>query len=240
MTGVDVWYVRPEEPFGAAIIADAPRILSAAERERARRFAFDRDRDTYTAAHAMLRLALSRRARECRAIIAPARWRFRTDANGRPEVCGPEARLGLRFSLSHTTGLAVCAVAIGEPVGIDAEAVDRRVPLLLADHCLAPAERAALAALPASARPARFLEYWTLKEAFLKAVGVGLAGPLDRICFSVAPGQPVRVAAPHDLGGPPESWRLESWMVRGRHVIALAAPEISSCDRQARLPAGQR
>jgi 4'-phosphopantetheinyl transferase len=233
VTGVDVWYVRPEEPFGAAMIAGAAAILSAAERERARRFVFDRDRAEYTAAHVLLRLALSRRARECRAIVAPARWRFRTDAHGRPEVSGPEARLGLRFSLSHTAGLVVCAVAIGIPVGIDAEAIDRRVPLLLADRCLAPAERAALVALPAAAQPARFLEYWTLKEAFLKAVGVGLAGPLDRICFSVAPGQPVRVAAPHDLGGPPESWRFESWVVRGRHRIALAAPEISSLQEAA-------
>jgi 4'-phosphopantetheinyl transferase len=227
MTGIDVWYVAPDEPASAALMAGAARILSDAERERASRFVFDRDRDSYIAAHTLLRLALSQRARERGARVPPARWQFRVTGDGRPEVDGGETCLGLRFNLCHTAGLAVCAVSSDVPVGVDAEVIDRRVPLSLAYVCLAPGERAALTALPAAAQPARFLEYWTLKEAFVKAVGVGLTVPLDRICFSVTPGQPVRLTASPDIGGSPESWRFESWLLRGRYRIALAAPEIS-------------
>ena len=52
-------------------------------------------------------------------------------------------------------------------------------PLHLADHYFAPAEIAALRALPPPAQSTRFFEYWTLKESYLKARGVGL-GPAFR------------------------------------------------------------
>jgi 4'-phosphopantetheinyl transferase len=216
VSAVDLWYVRSGEG-SAASLADGWRVLSTDERERAARFVFDRDRETYVLAHVLLRLALSHRAP-----VPPEHWRFRTGPYGRPEVAGSEDRLGLRFSLSHTVGLAVCTVTTGSPVGVDAEAMGRRVPLELAGRCLAPAERAALAVLPAAEQPERFLEHWTLKEAFLKALGIGLSYPLERISFCVAPGGAVEVELPDELGERREAWRFGSWRLEGGYRVALA------------------
>jgi 4'-phosphopantetheinyl transferase len=217
MSVVNVWYVRVDAASGAAALDLAPRLLSAAEEGRSAKFAFERDRRAYRAAHALLRLALSRKAG-----VPPETWRFRTEAGGRPEIAGSEQRFGLRFSLSHTAGLAVCAVTAGSAIGVDAEGFGPRTPLEVATRHFAERERGDVAALPAERQPERFTEYWTLKEAFLKATGLGITYPLDRISFTLAGKAGVEVALPADLGEAPIAWQFESWGLHRRWRVALA------------------
>ncbi len=75
------------------------------------------------------------------------------------------------------------AVARGASLGIDVEIYDKNVPLAVARRFFSPVEAGALAALPADAQPRRFLRLWTLKEAYLKAIGTGLAGGLGGMTF---------------------------------------------------------
>ena len=221
---IDVRYASVPDPVPGAWLAAWLELLSADEVQRAGRFVAEADRSVFIASHALLRLSLSRLAD-----VAPDRWTFETGPHGKPEIAGAEGSLGLRISLSHTRGCAACAVSNGGPVGVDVERSNRKPPLRISETCFAPAEREALAALPEADRGGRFFEHWTLKEAFLKAVGLGLTYPLERLCFSV--GEPPQVVLPEDLGEVSEDWRFDSWLVGGEFRIGLAAKTVGTLCR---------
>jgi len=120
--------------------------------------------------------------------VAARDWRFVITQDGRPEISS-EGDPSLRFNLSNTPGLVVCAVVRHGEIGVDAESVGRAgAHLELAERYFAPTEVAALRTLPLPAQPRRFCEYWTLKESHLKARGAGLGLPVDRFAFLFDPG----------------------------------------------------
>lgn len=143
-------------------------ILSAAERERAARFVFVRDRDRYLAAHAALRRLLADRTG-----TSPAALRLATGAHGKPFL---EAPAHCSFNLSHSGDLALVALAPDGEIGVDVELL-RPVPdaTALAERHYTPAEREALAGTATAGRDLAFLIGWTRKEACLKAIGSGLS-----------------------------------------------------------------
>ena len=154
-------------------------VLSADERACMQRFHFEHDRHTYLVAHALVRFALSRYA-SC----APAAWTFTTNAHGRPEITPGTCARPLRFNLSHTRGLVAVGIALARDVGVDVEHLHQRLfSIDVAAHYFAPAEVSALTALPADAQRDRFFAYWTLKESYIKARGMGLSLPLDQFSF---------------------------------------------------------
>jgi 4'-phosphopantetheinyl transferase len=130
--------------------------------------------------HAALRLVLGRLTG-----TAPERLRFERRCehcggagHGKPRLAG---RTDLGFSISHSGELALIAVARGLRVGADVERIRRRTDVLaIARGSLSARERHAIESLPAGEeRRAEFFRCWTRKEAYLKALGVGLAGGLD-------------------------------------------------------------
>lgn len=164
-----------------------------------------------------------------------ASLRFSRGPHGKPALLPEQS--GLSFSVAHTAGALLCAVA-SAPVGVDVERSDRGSPGLasrLAARYFSPAEQAALAALPEPARAAAFLQLWTLKEAYVKALGRGIAAaPLASFAVSLhdAPGAPHRrieldhLGCPHSPaeGDPVAAWQLALVALPGgTHVAALAA-----------------
>src|SRR6185436_18685723 len=91
----------------------------------------------------------------------------------------------LHFNLTNTRGLVACAVSVAHAeVGVDAEALDRSgETVAIADRYFSTEEVRALRALPESAQRQRFFAYWTLKESYIKARGLGLRLPLDQFSF---------------------------------------------------------
>ena len=155
------------------------RILSRGERDRSARFMFDSDRRDFIAAHALLRTTMSQFA-----ITEASDWLFTTTMDGKPTV---DCRMGatyLDFNLSHTRGLVACVVARDTNVGIDVERVDRGVePNNIAPFCLSSEESTYLLSRPRHAQPARLIEFWALKEAYLKGLACGLAIPPNALSF---------------------------------------------------------
>jgi 4'-phosphopantetheinyl transferase len=208
-------------PDSLAVLSAGHRVLDAEERERAARFHFAADRETYRAAHVLLRRSLSRHVP-----IEPADWRFVRTPLGRPEVDREAcpAAVGLRFNLAHTRGLVCCAVTRDAPVGVDAE---QHRPLddalYLAERLFAPAEVAALAAAPREGRVATFHAYWTLKEAYLKATGLGLSAGLDRFAFRLDGARPATIALNLDptLEEGAGDWRFVLLRVGDGHTLAV-------------------
>ena len=176
---VEVWFADPAE-----VDAGAVALLDADERARMGRFMFERDRQLFLAAHALVRRTLSRHAD-----VDPAAWRFAAEEGGRPVLAGPAPVPPLCFNLSHCRGLVACAIARDRHVGVDVERV-AELPRDLIDSITSPAEAAALRSLPAEAQAERFFTLWTLKEAYVKARGQGLALPVEEACFYFgAPGE---------------------------------------------------
>jgi 4'-phosphopantetheinyl transferase len=221
---VDVWLTAMpamEERLKARYVS----LLDSAEEARWRRFRVEGARDQYLIGRALLRTMLSGYAD-----VAPTDWRFETNRYGCPFVAAPAACRDLRFNLSHTEGLVACAVARGGEVGIDVESIEREIdPLELAPTVFAPDEIADLTALPPAERHDRFFSYWTLKESYIKARGMGLSLPLDGFSFELGAGSPrIRFAA--SCPDRPERWHFEQHRPTERHKLALAVspPHISA------------
>ena len=201
-----------------ALFEGCARVLEDEESARAARFHFERDRRQFLVAHALLRAALS-----CFRAVAPSAWRFALGPHGRPYVASPDLEPALHFSLSHAHALVGVAISLGEGVGFDLEhRRRRRVSEELVAACLAPAEHAALATLGPGARERRFFQLWTLKEAYVKARGLGLSLPLEQFAFSVEPEQPVRVSFQPALGDDPARWEFLSLSPTVEHAGAVA------------------
>ena len=100
---------------------------------------------------------------------------------GKPYV---EKRKGIFFNVSHSGDYVVCAVS-DQDLGVD---IERRgkARLGVARRFFHPEELACLERLPEDGRDRRFFDYWSVKEAFLKYVGTGVARPLNsfRVEFS--------------------------------------------------------
>jgi 4'-phosphopantetheinyl transferase len=216
------------EPGSAAIAALRP-LLDMSEQARADRFRLADDRDSYIAAHGLLRATLS-----CMAGIAAADLRFRTTESGKPALDPAQALPDLHFSLTHTRGLAACAVARPYALGIDAEAWRVPAPIELAARYFAPAEALLVAARAPAERPSTFYRLWTLKEAYLKAIGLGLAAPLDSFAFSLDP-VTITVPAPDHAA----AWYFAEFRPGSAHSLALAvrSPQPIPVDAAAVTPA---
>ena len=207
-------WVRPDAA-SAAEIAAWIAILSPEEQDRAARFRFDADRAAFVAAHALKRRMLSERAP-----LPPGAWRFVAGPAGKPALDPAHDLPWLRFNLSHARSLVACAVAVGEDIGVDVESLDRRPPAAgLAARWFSPEENAFLAPLPEPARTEAFLRLWTLKEAFVKATGDGIALGIERVVFALDP--PRLLRAPPETG-PAAAWRFLQVEPAPRQVLALA------------------
>ena len=149
---------------------------------------FAEDRRDYTLAHDLLRRCLS-----AYRPVEPGAWDFQADAAGKPYLRSDPT---LSFNLSHTRQLVACAIAAGAPVGIDVERAARLVDAgAIAGRYFSTFEVASLARCRDDAHRLRFLELWTLKESFVKAVGVGLTMPLDSMSFALDDEHAVSVPA---------------------------------------------
>jgi 4'-phosphopantetheinyl transferase len=96
---------------------------------------------------------------------------------GKPHLAGGAGARSLRFNLAHADDLALVAVARGREVGVDVEREHpERADLDVARRMFAPPEAQALAALPPRLRARAFFTLWTIREAYAKGTGLGLAG----------------------------------------------------------------
>lgn len=208
-------------------------LLSDAEQARARRFRRPADRALYLQAHGLLRRVLSRHA-----AVAPAQWHFVAGPWGKPALCPQRhpALQDLRFNLSHCAGLVAVAVAWAREVGVDVERLDAlSQPGELAPSVLGRREQQDWQQIGPDLRAQQhfLMTRWTLKEAVLKAVGLGLTqvspDQLDLHLADDGRGWQISFGATR----PPaalQEWSRHGWLHGGevgdRHRWALA------CGRQ--------
>lgn len=215
-----LWLTCPDTIGDAPLLARYRELLTDEERARVARFVFPRHRHQGLVARAFVRAVLSR-YRD----VPPQAWSFCHNEHGRPEISGPALPGSrLRFNLSHTDGLMCLGVTRERDVGVDVEHVLRRVSALeIADRFFAARELSDLRALPAATQRQRFFHYWTLKEAYIKGRGMGLALPLGKFAYTVRGGQPLDLWVDAELDDEADSWRLCLLAPSHRHTAAVAA-----------------
>jgi 4'-phosphopantetheinyl transferase len=214
---VDVWLTclcdRCRDPE-----ADTLRLLSEAERAKWSRFVAEDARLQYLVSRALVRATLSRYAD-----VGERAWQFGANRYGRPHIEQPAALRALQFNLSNATGLVACAVAMDCDVGVDVENIRRPLDVdALAPGVFAPMELADVRACMQAARRERFFAYWTLKEAYIKARGMGLSIPLDAFWFDLG-GRSPRLHLTDRCPDDAPRWRFYRYAPTAQHRLALAA-----------------
>jgi 4'-phosphopantetheinyl transferase len=143
-------------------------------------------------------------------------------------VAEPPEAAGLHFNLSHTTGLVTCLVGRMERLGVDTENTQRPMTDLmqLARRYFAPAEVAALDATAEHQRRELFFRFWTLKESYIKARGIGLSLGLSRFAFAVS-GDGATVKFETDFEDDPDAWDFRLFPV-GDYLIATSVKQAAA------------
>jgi len=153
----------------------------------------------------------------------PEWWEFETNRHGRPEISNAGVPPGLRFNLSHTRGFVAIIVHDEIDAGVDVERTDRVRNLRgLAKRVFAEPERDELLALDPLALEERFYQLWTMKEAFIKAKGKGLAIPLDAFWFEGDAESEFTLRCREDVDEDPGSWSFTLHKPTPAHVLATA------------------
>jgi 4'-phosphopantetheinyl transferase len=220
---VHLWYVDPEQVADDQLLAAYRALLTPAELERTARFVFERGRREHLITRVLVRTTLSRYY----PAVDPRSWQFNANPYGRPEIVAPATAPPLRFNVSHTERLIVCLVAAGREIGVDVEDIGRHAPLDVADRYFSPHEAAELFSRPAAARPDRFFDYWTLKESYIKARGLGLQLPLDQFSFHLAAAHqtsapPITISFGPEIADDPATWQFSLRILTPRHRLAVA------------------
>ena len=173
---LSLWFAYPDDLYPQQTIDACALLLSDDERIRWQSFRFDRDRRQYLATRVLVRTALSHRVQ-----ISPQSLRFSSNPWGKPAI-HPDT--SVRFNLSNCPALVTCLITDQAEVGVDAEPLERAPEIArLGPHVFSPEEQLQLDALPDLQKPGRALTLWTLKESWIKARGMGLSIPLNRVSF---------------------------------------------------------
>jgi 4'-phosphopantetheinyl transferase len=134
-----------------------------------------------------------------------------------------EGSADLFFNLSNSDEMALVGFVRGREIGMDIEYL-KPMPDCeqIAERFFSESERVVLRGVPKERKEEAFFNCWTRKEAYLKAVGEGLAAPLDSFDVTLAPGEPPRMLS---LRGDAEAgarWWLEHFRLSPEYIGALA------------------
>lgn len=211
-----VWYAIPETIQDRSRLDAFRSILSAEELRRHERLHFQEDRHRFLVAHTLIRKVLSRYAE-----LAPDEWRFSVTGRGKPEISNPGVA-PLRFNLTHTPGLVACVVNLSGDCGIDAEKITRRHdPLGVARRMFSQEEYLTQQSLEGQTQLEYFFERWTLREAYVKARGIGIRFPTRKLRFRVESHDRVRIEFENDIHDHNDHWQIELLRPTAEHIAAV-------------------
>jgi 4'-phosphopantetheinyl transferase len=198
-----VWIVPVAET--STSIARARSRLSHDERLAADRFVFEPDRVRYTVAHAALRVLLARSLARL-----PGDLRFDRTSRGKPYLADAD----VQFNLSHSGRYSLVGICRDGEIGVDTELMRTTADYReLADRYFAPQESAWIETAPLDEQLVRFYRLWTVKEAFLKASGVGLSKPLSEVVVDFLPARGAVLASER-------GWTVDESVMMPGHAAA--------------------
>jgi 4'-phosphopantetheinyl transferase len=222
---IDLWCTFFGELGDEQLLRRYRALLNDHERHRETRFHFARDRRCYLVTRALVRTVLSRYAD-----IAPEDWVFSTSKYGRPEIANAHSGArGISFNITHTNSFIMVGITREHAIGVDAENLSTsRISMDVAERFFSREESATLRGLCADRQPQRFLEYWTLKESYIKAKGIGLAIPLDQFSFRFPREDRIEISMAPEQSDTPAQWRFWQFRLRSEYLAAICAQYVRS------------
>ena len=211
-----VWYLLTEKIATHTHPAFVP-LLVGSELEKHHRLKLEKVRTEHLLTRALCRLTLSKYFD-----VLPTAWCFERNAWGRPRITHHDGLAGFDFNLSHTQGLITCLITRNIEAGVDVENLARRgETVAIAKHYFAPSEVHALNQVPENQKRERFFQYWTLKESYIKARGMGLQIPLDQFSFELDIPGPIRIQFGPQIEDNPAAWQFEINRLSAQHLAAI-------------------
>lgn len=193
------------------------RTLAPDERHRAEQFHFRKDREHFIVCRGALREILSRYTK-----ASPDGIKFAYGRYGKPALSGEVDDGFLRFNVSHSHGVALCAITKGHEVGVDIEFMQESLAdLEIAKRFFSSREVSVLQSLPPEQRTIAFFNCWTRKEAYIKALGEGLSHPLHSFTVSLALGEPASLLSIENNPHESSRWSMVELAPGGGHVASL-------------------
>ena len=178
---VHIWHIQLDQ--SPQVTTSLTHLLDPQETLRAYRFHFDHDQRHFIVAHGVMRVILGAYCH-----LPPQMLRFDTNRFGKPYLFHTLLSPNLRFNLSHTQDHALLAITIGYEVGVDIEYIKPLSDIdMIAQQYFSHSERESLLTLADHDKMHAFYTCWSRKEAFIKALGLGLALPLDHFTVSLVP-----------------------------------------------------
>jgi 4'-phosphopantetheinyl transferase len=217
---VHIW--RAHLPSHANALHQYYEILSKEEANRAERFKFADHQERFIIAKGMLRSILSRYLN-----LPPQAIIFSYGQHGKPSIdISHTSGQTLQFNQSDSQDFAVYGITMRREIGIDIEYMQRAGISRddIARRYFSSTEYDSLMHLPESRREAAFYRLWTCKEAFLKAIGLGLSFPLQNFDINITLPDPqlLRIS---DAALSGESWQIRTLAVAENYASAFAVKE---------------
>lgn len=208
---VHIWLVTTKN-YLASNFAD---YLDEQEKQRAQSFKFNRDRDCFIGSHAALRILLGKYCN-----CAPKTIAYKYNAHRKPILADEQK---IQFNLSHSRDLAIIAISKNHPIGIDIEYMQKKDILCdLAQRFFSPQEYAEYLSLPDAQKTAGFYNCWTRKEAFVKALGIGITCPLKSFTVNMDPTKSAKVLLTDNNQGKTDQWKLFGFNPTTDYCAAVA------------------
>lgn len=208
MSSVSLWIVPTDRPLPP----DFDEILAPDEQSKAQRFRFPQDQHRYRFIRTVLRRLLAQNL-DC----DPTKLRFSYSAKGKPTLANPAGPI--HFSVSHSGDYGLIGIAQDQLIGVDLELMQSKPNFMnLAQRFFAPSESLWLTTKTAADQQQNFYQFWTAKEAFLKATGLGISGGLDQVIVSKTLQQYESLPEPYQVN----HWQLLSQPFFENYWAAIA------------------
>ena len=215
---IHLWHANQAEFDGSELESNCLSWLTKTETKRYHRYTYDYHRKQFLLGRMLIRNSLSKYAD-----IEPQDWKFEENEYGKPAIVSSQQAQPLFFNLSHSSERLVLAISAHAGIGIDIESSNKpRRVVKIADRYFSSTEVEELLALPEADQLTRFYELWTLKEAYIKACGLGLAIPLRQFSYSFPSEYRVLINFAEEHNDDASLWQCWQIEVSGPFKMALA------------------
>lgn len=221
---IELWCATPSQ-IDESLMSEYRKLLSETERAQEMRMYFNRDRCRYLVTRALVRIVLSKYAP-----VAPEDWVFALSQYGKPSISRPHSfAADISFNITHGGNLIIIAVTRGIDIGVDTESISSRLaPLGVLKSSFSSSEISSILSLSEDEKNQRFYEHWTLKEAYVKARGLGTYIPLEAVDFDLKKEGLIELKVDPIWSDQSSRWYLWQLWPDDEHVVAVCAENLGT------------